>query len=51
MIQPGEDPNFFVDFIHLMSFVCLDGLACHLTVIHSIKCEMDCSEASAPEAM
>ena len=51
MIQSSEDPDFLVDFVHLMSFLCLDGLACHLAVVHSIECEMDCSKASASEAM
>lgn len=51
MIQSSEDSDFLVDFVHLVFLFCLDGLTSHLAVIHSIKCEVDCSKASAPKAM
>ena len=39
---------YFVNFTFLLR---LDSLAGHLAMIDAIECEMDCSKASAPEAM
>jgi hypothetical protein len=51
MVQPCKDPNFLIDFFHLVFLLCLYRLASDLAMIRAIKCEMNCGKASTTEAM